>query len=164
MNAPRKVMGFTLILFHLFLLTTLSAQSTGGPDLSGTWRMSSAKSKLSKASKAGSQIVVIKQNGHQIEFDYDVDGKQSVENFTADKKEKVVREVPEAGSKIVVKAYWKGQTLITESKAVFSMSSPLGAHEMMDTKNSWTISSDGLVLTEKTQWDNGQSETVYDKQ
>jgi hypothetical protein len=126
--------------------------------------MNSAKSKLPKASKAGSETIVIKQNGLQIEFNYDVDGKQSAENFTADKKEKVVREVPEAGSKIVVKAYWKGRTFITESKTLFSMSSPLGAHEMMETRDSWTVSSDGLVLTEKTQWDNGQSETVYDKQ
>jgi hypothetical protein len=164
MNTIRRVWGFTLILFPLFWLTPLSAQSAGDPDLSGTWRMNSTKSKLPKASKAGSQTIVIKQNGLAIEFHHDVDGKQSVENFTADKKEKLVREVPEAGSKIVVKAYWKGRTFITESKAVFSMSSPLGAHEMMDTKDSWTISSDGLVLTEKTQWDNGQSETVYDKQ
>ena len=74
----------------------------------------------------------------------------------------MIREVPQAGSKIVEKAYWKGATLVTESKIVFNMSSPIG--EMMPTKDSWTVSSDGLVLTEKSQSEDGQSETVYDKQ
>ena len=76
----------------------------------------------------------------------------------------MIGEVPEAGSKIVAKAYWKGATFITETRAVFSMSSPLGAYEMLHTMDSWSISSDGLILTEKSQWEDGQSETVYDRQ
>jgi hypothetical protein len=143
---------------------TLSAQGTGGPDLSGTWKMNTAKSKLPKASKTGSQILVIKQDGLQIEFHFDIDRKQSVHSYTADKKETVIREVPEAGSKIVAKAYWKGATFITENKIVFSRSSPLGSSEMIDTKASWTISADGRMLTRKTQSVDGQSLTVYDKQ
>jgi hypothetical protein len=126
--------------------------------------MNVAKSKLPKASKIQSETLVIKQDGIQIAFNHDTDGKQSIQNYTADKKEKVILEIPAAGSKIVGKAYWKGATLITETKSVFSRSSPLGSYEMMNTKVSWTLSSDGLVLTEKTQWDDGQSVSVYDKQ
>ena len=126
--------------------------------------MNAARSKLPKASKIRSETLVVKQDGQQIEFRHDIDGKQSVENYIADKKEKVLREVPAAGSKIVAKAYWKGAVFVTETKAVFSASSPLGGSEMMHTKDAWSISADGLVLTEKSQWEDGQSETVYDKQ
>jgi hypothetical protein len=151
-----------LALILLIVSTTASAQDKVAPNLSGTWKMNLAKSKLPKASKVQSETVIIKQDGLQIEFHFDIDGNQSVHGYTADKKEKVIREVPQAGTKIVEKAYWKGATLVTESKIVFNMSSPIG--EMMPTKDSWTVSSDGLVLTEKSQSEDGQSETVYDKQ
>jgi hypothetical protein len=151
-----------LALILLIVSTTASAQDKVAPNLSGTWKMNLAKSKLPKASKVQSETVIIKQDGLQIEFHFDIDGNQSVHGYTADKKEKVIREVPQACTKIVEKAYWKGATLVTESKIVFNMSSPIG--EMMPTKDSWTVSSDGLVLTEKSQSEDGQSETVYDKQ
>jgi hypothetical protein len=151
-----------LALILLIVSTTASAQDKVAPNLSGTWKMNLAKSKLPKASKVQSETVIIKQDGLQIEFHFDIDGNQSVHGYTAGKKEKVIREVPQAGTKIVEKAYWKGATLVTESKIVFNMSSPIG--EMMPTKDSWTVSSDGLVLTEKSQSEDGQSETVYDKQ
>jgi len=153
-----------LALILLLRPATMWTQNTGGPNLSGTWRMNASKSKLPKSSKTGSQTLVIKQDGVQIEFHFDVDGKQSLNSYAADKKEKVLREVPEAGSKIMAKAYWKGATLITETKVVFSRSSSLGSWEMMRTKDSWSISSDGLVLTERSQWEDGQSQTVYDKE
>jgi hypothetical protein len=151
----------TLTLILLILPFALQAQSASGVNLSGTWKLNAAKSKLLRTSKTPSQTLVIKQDG-QIVFFYDTDGKQSVENYTADKKERVIREIPEAGSKIVAKAYWKGATFITETKAIFNGSSAVG--EIMNTKDSWTISGDGFVLTEKTQWDEGQSVSIYDKQ
>jgi hypothetical protein len=162
-NTVRTSLLLPLALILLNVPPTMSAQGSGTPDLSGTWKMNASKSKLPKASKTGSQILVIKQDGLQIEFHFDIDGKQSVNSYTADKQEKVLREVPQAGSKIVAKAYWKGATLITETKAVFSMSSPLGSSEMMNTKDSWTVSADGLVLTEKSQWEDGESLTLYEK-
>jgi hypothetical protein len=113
-----------LALTLLIVPTAASAQATGTPDLSGTWKMNVARSKLPKASKIQSEILVIQQDGMQFVFRYETDGKESVENYTADKKEKVVLEVPQAGSKIVGKAYWRGATFITESKTVFGMSSP----------------------------------------
>jgi hypothetical protein len=151
-----------LALILLIVARTVSAQDKVAPNLSGTWKMNPAKSKLPKASKIQSETVTIKQDGLQIEFHFDTDGSQFVHSYTADKKEKVIREVPQAGGKILEKAYWKGAALVTESKIVFNASSPIG--EMMPTKDSWTVSSDGLVLTEKSQSEEGQSETVYDKQ
>jgi hypothetical protein len=151
-----------LALILLIMATAASAQDKVAPNFSGTWKMNLAKSRLPKASKIQSETVIIKQDGPQIEFHFDTDGNQSVHSYTADKKEKVTREIPQAGSKIVEKAYWKGATLVTESKIVFNMSSPIG--EMTPTKDSWTVSSDGLVLTEKSQSEDGQSETLYDKQ
>jgi hypothetical protein len=151
-----------LALILLIVSTTASARDKVVPNLSGTWKMNPDKSKLPKASKIQSEAVIIKQDGLQIDFHFDTDGSQSVHSNTADKKEKVIREVPQAGSKIVEKAYWKGAILVTESKIVFNTSSPIG--EMMPTKHAWSVSSDGLVLTEKSQWEDGHSETVYDKQ
>jgi hypothetical protein len=163
-NTIRASLLVSLVLIFLIVPKALSGQGTSGPDLSGTWRMNTAKSKLPKSSKIQSEALVIQQDGIQLAFHYDIDGEQSVHNYTADKQEKVIREVPQAGSKIVAKAYWKGATFITETKIVFSRSSPLGAYEMMNTKDSWTISADGRMLTRKSQWDDGQSVSIYDKQ
>jgi hypothetical protein len=154
-------------IFLLMILATSQGTTlaqTAVTNLSGAWKMNAAKSRLPKASQIQSELLVVKQDGSEIELDEEVDGKQSVEKYTTDKKEKVIREVPAAGSKIVAKAYWKGAMLVVETKAVFSMSSPLGSSEMMHTKDSWTLSADGLVLTEKSVWDDGQSVTVFDKQ
>jgi hypothetical protein len=160
----RKTLLLPMALMLLIVPKTSSSQGSGSPNLSGTWKMNISKSKLPKASKIQSEALVIQQDGIQLALHYDIDGEQSVENYAADKKEKVVREVTAAGSKIVAKAYWKGATFITETKIVFSRSSPLGAYEMMNTKDSWTISADGRMLTRKSQWDDGQSVSIYDKQ
>ena len=154
-----------LSILGLILVIGLTAMAQGtGTNLSGTWKMNPAKSKLPKVPKIQSQTLVIVQDGLQIEFRHQTDGKESVENYTSDKTERVIREVPEAKSRIVGKAYWKGATFITETKAVFTISSALDRYEMMDTKDSWTVSPDGLVLTEKSQWEDGRSIAIYDKQ
>jgi hypothetical protein len=108
------LLPLTLTLF--MVPGSVSAQVTGTPDLSGKWKMNVASSKLPKASKIQSETIVIKQDGLQIAFHFEIDGEQSVESYTADKKENVLREVPRANSKIVAKAYWKGATFITETK------------------------------------------------
>jgi hypothetical protein len=149
----------------LILCTTfLSAQKDTPPDLSGTWQMNPGKSKFSKVNEVHSQTLTIKQEGDQIEFHFNIDGKRTAETYTSDKKEKVVQEIPEAGTKIVAKAYWKGRTLITESKTVSGASSPLAGYELMHMKDAWTLSSDGQTLTDKSQSDEGPAEMVYDKQ
>ena len=107
---------------------------------------------------------MIKQAGPSIEFDYDSDGKKSIEAYVTDKKDKVLREVPAAGSRIIAKAYWKGSTLITESRVDFAMSSPLGLYEMMKMKDTWNLSADTLVLTDKFTSEETQSLKVYERQ
>ena len=113
-----------------------------------------------KRRKFGSEKLVIKQDGPNLEFDYDSDGKRSVAVYVSDKKDKVLREVPAAGSAIVTMAYWKGASLIIQTKAVFKMSF---AAEMMNTKDTWTLSEDGLVLANKDASDDGSFMKVYDK-
>lgn len=160
----RRFKSALLLAIFTTALATISAQTGNQTDLSGTWKMNAARSRWPKASKVQSEILVIKQNGPEMEFRYDTDGKQSVENYTADKKEKAIYKVPQAGSKMVGKSYWKGSTFVVETRVAFDMSSPVGAYSMMHTKDSWTLSGDGLVLTEKSVWDDGQSVTVFDKQ
>jgi hypothetical protein len=141
-----------------------AGQTAASPDLSGKWDLNLQKSKAAKKASVGHEKLVITQNGPNVEFDYDSDGKQSAETFVADKKEKVIRDVPAAGSQIMAKAYWKGTTLVIENWIQFKMSSQLGATSMMKTKDSWTLSADGLVLTDKYTSEDGQGLMVFDKQ
>ncbi len=150
---------FLLLLAGLFV----SAQTASTPNLSGSWKMNAAKSKLPKQSKIQSEVLVIKQNGADVEFHFEVDGQKSVQTYKADKTERVIREV--RGGNIVVKAYWKGTTLIAETRAVLKLpNSPFNNSEIIHTKSSWTLSDDGLVLTETSESENSRAVTVYDKQ
>jgi hypothetical protein len=163
-NMTRTGLLSTMMLILIIGPSSVSSQSTGGANLSGTWKLNLAKSKLPKAPKIQSQTLIIVQDGLQIEFRYDTDGKESVEHYTANRKENVIREVREASSRIVGKDYWKGGTFVAETKAVFTTSSTLGPFEMMNTKDSFTLSGDGFSLTRKTQWEDGQSLSTYEKQ
>ena len=153
------------ISLFLFMVTlVVSAQTQGTPDFSGSWKMNVSKSRLPKHSQIQSETLVVKEDGQSIEFHSDIDGRQSIEVWTIDKKEKVIREV-QGGGNIVGKAYWKGTTLVTESRAVLKMpNSPFNDSELLHVKNSWTMSSDGAVLTEKLESDDSKSMIVYDKQ
>lgn len=142
----------------------LYGQSSTSPDLSGKWQLNLQKSKLPKSTKTAPETLKIKQEGASIEFEYDSDGRKNVETYVADKKDKVLREVPAAGSRIIAKAYWKGSALITESRIDFKMSSPVGPYEMMKTKDTWTLSADNSVLTDKFTSEESQSLKVYERQ
>jgi hypothetical protein len=65
--------------------------------------MNAVKSQLPKASKIQCKTLVIKPDGIEMEFRNDTET-EYVENYTADKRDKVIGEVPGAGSKIVSKA------------------------------------------------------------
>jgi hypothetical protein len=161
--SANKISLLSLLLIMTVSPSVVTAQ-TATPDLSGTWKFNASKSKLPKTAKTESEILVIRQDGVHFEFRYDIDGKQSVKNFEADKKDKVIAEIPQTGSHIVAKAYWKGTTLMTEIRTDFKSTSPLGAYEMDRTQDSWTISPDGLTLTDKSKWKEGQSQIVFDRQ
>jgi hypothetical protein len=156
----------TYLIFAIVLISSSFhfGQTAGVPDLSGHWELNLQKSKLPKTVKVGQETLVIKQDGPNIEFDYDADGKQNTETYTADKKDKVLKEIPAAGSQILAKAYWKDTMLVIETRVEFKSSSPLGGAEMMNTKDSWLLSGNGLTLTEKYTTDNGQSLKIYDRQ
>lgn len=152
-----------ILLFALTVPSLQYGQTSRTPDLSGDWQLNLEKGKLPKRMRIGSERLTIKQDGPRVEFAYSIDGKQSVETFIADKKDKVLLEVPEAGSQIVAKAYWKGATLVTETRADFKMSSPLGATTIMPTRDSWTLSADGLALARKFNSEETVGLYVYDK-
>jgi len=78
-------------------------QTTPGPNLPGARKMNAGKSQLPKASKIQCETLVIKPDGIEMEFRNDTET-EYVENYTADKRDKGIGEVPGAGSKIVSKA------------------------------------------------------------
>jgi hypothetical protein len=155
---------FLSVLLLAALASIVLGQVSRAPDLSGTWKLNLQKSKLLKGSTLGDESLVIKQDGQRLEFDYNSNGKSSAEVYVTDKKDKVIREIPAAGSRIVAKAYWKSAALVTETRIDFKMSSPVGAYEMMHTKDSWALSDDGLTLTDKSSSDRGESLLVFEKQ
>jgi hypothetical protein len=152
-----------IFLFALTIPSLCYGQTPATPSLSGNWQLNLEKSKLPKSLKIGEESLTIKQDDARVEFFNNVDGEQFVKTYVTDKKDKIIREIPQAGSQIVAKAYWKGTTLVTETRADFKMSSPLGGTTMMQTRDSWTLSGDGLVLMDKFSYEDTAGLKVYDK-
>jgi membrane-bound inhibitor of C-type lysozyme len=151
----------TLLSTFLLLLTfqvTLRAQA---PDLSGTWKLNLEKSKLPKDSKIQSETIVITCSGANIEMHYVTDGRESMHNYTADGKEKVI--VTNPGGETVAKARWKGSILTIETISRLKMPDQPGANgsEIMHDKETWELSPDGRLLTLK--FADTKHPYVYDK-
>ena len=69
------------------LCSTAFAQTAATPDLSGTWKLNLAKSKLEKHSKIKSEIITITTSGDTIQFHHAADPKDRFYTYTTDGKE-----------------------------------------------------------------------------
>ena len=152
--------NFLLALLLLNVNTILYAQNSM-PDFSGTWRLNLEKSKLPKGTKVQSQTIAITRSGESIQMRYTTDGKESTEAYTADGKERTVNE--NQGGKVVVKAKWKGPTLLIERIARLSLpSDPLfNGSEVIHDKERWKLSADGRILT--AEQDEPRRVSIYEK-
>ena len=128
------------------------AQTAATPDLSGTWKLNLAKSKLDKHETITSETLVITSADSYVEFRHTIDGKDYPQRYITDGKERPIAEV--VGRQVsphlntMVKAEWQKSVLVIE---------------VMHRTLRWTLSSDGRTLTLDPD-SNGKLSYVYDKQ
>ena len=150
-----------LIAISLAILLAFSAlaQTATPPDLSGSWVLNLAKSKLGKHATIGSETIVITCPNSTIQFHNTTDGKESTVIYIPDGKEHIVKQISD--SQIFSKAQWKKSVLVTESGGRIVGGAASGV-EPINIKSRWTLSADGRVLTQEM--DDPRQVFVYDKQ
>jgi hypothetical protein len=85
-NAMHRLL-LTLALGAAFSSPAL-AQTATTPDLSGTWKLNLAKSKLDKHNKIKSETITIITSGDTIQFHHAADPKDLLYTYVADGKER----------------------------------------------------------------------------
>lgn len=126
------------------------------PDLTGTWELDVQRSRLPKAADVHSETLVVKSSDNALEIRYRFDGREHIETYTVDGKE---RTTPvQGGGELVTKASWKGRVLIIERGARLRI--PLGG-DIIWNKDRWKISPDGQSLV--VEHDNARNFSFYEK-
>jgi hypothetical protein len=138
------------------------AQTAATPDLSGTWKLNLAKSKLDKHNTITSETLVITSADSCLEFRYEIDGKDYNHRYITDGKERPIAEVlgrqesPHVNT--MVKAQWQKSVLVIEQIVRAGNES-----EVLHLITHWMLSSDGRTLTMNPD-SGGKVSYVYDKQ
>jgi hypothetical protein len=151
----------------LFCIPVYSKDSPP-PNLSGSWKLNLPKSKPPKRYKIQSQSIVISCSGLDVRFVYDTDGRQSVESYVADGKERVIPGAQPQNGVTSTKAEWRKDILIVDLIRKLPVSGS-SLTEVWHFTGRWQISSDGLTLTDRLTdnsqiSDEGTGVLVYDKQ
>jgi len=138
-------------------------------DLSGTWKLDRDRSKLAVADRTRSDIVSIFCSGSTVRMDFP-HGDEPSNTYIADGKEH--QPGTDRGSPLHLKASWRKGSLVTEiivrtPTAYIPPFDPgdqgtASPWEPVHTKDRWTLSSDGRVLTREI--DAPKRILVYDKQ
>jgi hypothetical protein len=147
------------------LASSAPAQTAPTPDLSGTWKLNLAKSKLDKHNEIKSETITITSKDATIEFHYSTNGKERTETYTPDGKERATAEVK--GGENVAKATWKKSVLVIEHAGYLKVSgslSSLNNSEIYHFTDRWTLSSDGHTLKQDSEGFDNHQVFVYDKQ
>jgi hypothetical protein len=146
----------------IVLAAPLLAQKPANPDISGKWVLNLAKSKLEKGRNMQSETLFISSTGSKIEMTFTIKGTETKFEYVADGKERVVLE---KGYLVQFrKAYWKKSALVTET--IGRMNEPgkaIDGTEIFRTKDRWTLSTDGRVLTDVSEGLEG-TVSVYDRE
>ena len=144
------------------LYSTAPAQTAATPDLSGTWKLNLAKSKLDKHNTIASETIRITSKHATIEFHYTTDGKEHTHAYIADGKERRLAEVQ--GGYIVQKATWKKSVLVIDQSGRSDPSPGFGGAELWLTGERWTRSADGLSLKLDSEGFDNHQRFIYEKQ
>jgi len=143
------------------LASTAFAQTAVQPDLSGTWKLNLAKSKLDKHNTVASETITITSKDATIEFHYTTDGKDHTEIYIADGRERSAGNVK--GVEIRATAGWKKSVLTIDRGPVMMGHTPEEAAVSRVTDR-WTLSADGRTLTLDSSGVDKHHVFVYDKQ
>jgi hypothetical protein len=133
-----------------------TADPTKPPDLSGTWELNLAKSKLDKHNKIKSQTITITTSGDTIQFHYATHPKDLLYTYVADGKERPLGIWTE-NEDSSVKATWENSVLVIDQAV--GPPGQLRIHSI----DRWSLAADGktLLLTSHL---NAKLSFVYDKQ
>jgi hypothetical protein len=147
------------------------AQTAATPDLSGTWKLNLAKSKLPKKLPTKAETIRITTDGDAIQFHFSGDPKNRVYTFVPDGKVRTVYLV-EGKRRLgwgedpveLVKARWEKSFLVIEYdvKSGLDPADPVDSMAPWPASLYWSVSIDGKTLTEK--YDGSNWIRVYDKQ
>ena len=138
------------------LCSIVAAQTATTPDLSGTWKLNLAKSKLDKRNKIKSQTITITTSGDTIQFHYATDSKDLLYTYVGDGKERPLGIWTE-NEDSTAKATWENSVLVIETTI------RSGAQVLIHSIDRWSLSSDGKTLLLGPN-SNGKLSFVYDKQ
>jgi hypothetical protein len=147
----------------LILSLPCAAQDSTQPDISGTWILNVAKSKIDKRFPITSQTVVITYSLPTIHFHYTTNGKDLDIAFTVDGKDHTSPNPAFPNAVTVLRANWKKSAFVTDN---LSRMGPLGnTITSFVLEEHWTLSEDGRVLTKKTSSELDSDRIyVFDKQ
>lgn len=155
-----------LFTFTLFAPITSAVSQTGAahPDLSGTWKLNVAKSKIPKGGGAGSQTIYIDCMGSTILMNITADTTDQWQKFVTDGEEHVVAEtegklLESGGDRLIHVAYWKKSSLITETFTLV-VTDAGAAFPLSHFVERWTLSKNGVRLSRER--DNPTQILVYD--
>ena len=115
------------------------AQTASTPDLSGTWKLNLAKSKVSKKNANRSEFITITTSGDMIQFHYAADPKDRMYTYTPDGKQHPLLIWAENDDSSVT-ATWKGSVLVIETTIRTSK------YEVIHSIDRWSLSNDGRTL------------------
>jgi hypothetical protein len=134
------------------------AQTAATPDLSGTWKLNLAKSKLDKHNKIKSQTITITitTSGDTIQFHYATDPKDLLYTYVSDGKERPLGIWTE-NEDSSVKATWENSVLVLDQAV--GPPGQLRIHSI----DRWSLAADGKTLLQDPH-SNGKLSFVYDKQ
>jgi hypothetical protein len=153
MLSPFRLLAITSMV--VLLAASALAQESKTPDLTGTWTLNLAKSKVRKGATPGPQTVEISCRPTDVVITETVGDKETTFIYSTDGKAEPIAEV--RGGKIIAKAYWKQSTLVIETFGVQTSpgSPPPGSRSQAPLtpilKRKCMASSDGrFPLTEKS--------------
>lgn len=141
----RRLTRCIIFMATVFTVASLAvAQQPTTPDLSGTWVLNPAKSKVPKKVSLDPETLVIKCAGNSIAIAISFGGKQELDTFVADGKDHA-QDVG-SGGQVYSKAQWKKSVLFTEMGGRVT-GHGIGSYDFLTDKQRWSVSPDGLVLT-----------------
>lgn len=139
------------------------AQNATSPDLTGTWKLNLAKSKLDKHNAIRSETLTISSTNATIQFHYTTDGRESMRTYIADGKERAAAEVK--GVQSVATATWRKSVLVIEEVGRSKMPGYTpDESEKFHVTDRWTLSSNGNTLTRDSNSPEKHQVFVYDKE
>jgi hypothetical protein len=149
---------------------TFAAQPTTTPDISGTWKLNLAKSKMAKSMKIESETVVVTSSGSIVEFRFTTNGKPKTYTYSVDGVEHFLDQTVSTPiySRMYYTTKWEGAALVTQYRTRIETSQVpmVGEAEGDRFMERWSLSPNRRVLT-RTSTGSGDlldQRFVYDKQ